>query len=122
MNQKIIIVLIQFLLSSYLFAQNNTELSDEALKEKLYIQNKETVLNYTFKNFDSLFLDYLAKENNKNYTFTREEFYTFTVKIATFSERLAKLYPNRKTEAESNQKEWLTKTYDDYLKNHPKNK
>jgi hypothetical protein len=115
-GKKIIFAALLFVFATNMQAQDATNTSDEVLKEKIYNQYKAAVLNYSMKNFDSMFLDFLAKQNDKNYTFTREEFYTFTVKIATFSDRLAKLYPARKAEAEANKKEWLSKTYEDYLK------
>ena len=121
-GKKIIFAALLFVFATNMQAQDATKTSDEVLKEKIYNQYKAAVLNYSMKNFDSMFLDFLAKQNDKNYTFTREEFYTFTVKIATFSDRLAKLYPARKAEAESNKKEWLSKTYDDYLKMKESNK
>lgn len=121
-GKKIIFAALLFVFTTNMQAQDATKTSDEVLKEKIYNQYKAAVLNYSMKNFDSMFLDFLAKQNDKNYTFTREEFYTFTVKIATFSDRLAKLYPARKAEAESNKKEWLSKTYDDYLKMKESNK
>lgn len=52
--------------------------------------------------------------NNKE-ILTKEAFYTYTVKIAIFSERFAKLYPKEKDEAMKNKEEWLNKTYEDYL-------
>lgn len=122
LSKKIIFAALLFIFATNMQAQDTTNISDEVLKEKIYNQYKAAVLNYSMKNFDSMFLDFLAKQNDKNYTFTREEFYTFTVKIATFSDRLAKLYPARKAEAESNKKEWLSKTYDDYLKMKEANK
>lgn len=121
-GRKTIFAALLFVFTANIHAQETTSTSDEVLKEKIYNQYKAAVLNYSMKNFDSMFLDFLAKQNDKNYTFTREEFYTFTVKIATFSDRLAKLYPARKAEAESNKKEWLSKTYDDYLKMKSANK
>ena len=59
--------------------------------------------------------------SNTKEVLTKEEFYTYTVKIAIFSERFAKLYPKEKEEAMKNKEVWLNKSYEDYLKKKQEN-
>jgi len=47
---------------------------------------------------------------------TKEEYYTYTVKIAAYSEKLGLLYKDQKEEAQRTKKKWLAKSYDDYLR------
>jgi hypothetical protein len=46
---------------------------------------------------------------------SKEEFYNYTIKIAAFSDRLAKLYPKEKEVAEASKKKWFMESYEDYL-------
>ena len=111
---------IVLLFSSILFGQKSSE--TEILKDSIYTKNRAEVLNYSLKQFDELFMEFHQKTgaNNKE-ILSKEEFYTYTVKIAIFSERFAKLYPKEKEEAKKNKKEWLAKTYEDYLKKKQEN-
>lgn len=96
-------------------AQEKTE--SQILKDSLYQENRPEVINYSLKQFDELFLEFHQKTGaNNNEIITKEQFYTYTIKIAIFSERFAKLYPKEKEEAMKNQQVWLHKTYEDYLK------
>lgn len=106
---------IVLLFSSVLFGQEKSE--NQILKDSIYTKYRSEVLNYSLKQFDALFMEFHQKtgSNNKD-LITKEEFYTYTVKIAIFSERFAKLYPKEKEQAIKNKEEWLTKTYEDYLK------
>lgn len=101
------------------FAQDS---ETQILKDSLYTKHRSEVINYSLKEFDQLFMEFHQKigSNNKE-ILTKEEFYTYTVKIAIFSERFAKLYPKEKEEALKNKQEWLNKTYEDYLKTKQKN-
>ena len=46
---------------------------------------------------------------------TKEEYYTYTIKIAIYSEKLGLLYKNKKDEANTTKQEWFDKNYSDYL-------
>ncbi|MEN2490200.1 hypothetical protein AAYQ05_20520 [Flavobacterium sp. B11] len=67
------------------------------------------------KDFDSLFFEFFKKKNDPNIFLTKTEFYNYTVQIAAFSDRLAKLYPDQKVVAEKNKENWLSEKYEDYL-------
>jgi hypothetical protein len=96
-------------------AQKVTKTIDDVLKETIYKKHKQEVLNYTLKDFDKLFLDFLSKQNNPKIILSKEEFYTYTMKIAIFSERQAKLFKSKKAEAQANTEDWKSRTYEDYL-------
>ncbi|MGQ7945604.1 hypothetical protein [Flavobacterium sp. WC2509] len=89
--------------------------TDDALKETIYNSNKKAVLNYSMKDFEQLFFEFNNKKSSPNVILTKEEFYTYTVKIAIFSDRLAILYPKEKEVAEANKKRWMSESYEDYL-------
>ncbi|WP_337968244.1 hypothetical protein [uncultured Flavobacterium sp.] len=67
------------------------------------------------KEFDSLFFEFFTTKNDANIVLTKAEFYKYTVQIATFSDRLAKLYPEQKEVAAKNKEQWLSESYEDYL-------
>lgn len=118
MKQKISKTMLFFLfgvLSITAQTQKAPKPSDELLKEAIYNKSKNEVLNYSLKDFDTFFLDFLAKQADPKIVLTKEEFYTFTIKIATFSERQAKLFPSKKQEANANTDDWKSRTYEDYL-------
>ena len=99
-----------------LFAQNKKKMSaDDILKERIYNENKKSVMNYSMKDFDTLFFEFTNKKGSKTELLTKEEFYTYTIKIAAFSDRLAILYPKEKEIAETNKKKWFSESYEDYL-------
>lgn len=93
---------------------------DGALKETLYKKFKREAQTYDKKAFDALFFEFFQKQKDPSITLTKEEFYTYTVKIAAYSEKLGILYKDQKEEAQRTKKEWLDKSYTDYLrsKNH----
>jgi hypothetical protein len=106
-----------------LFAQEKKQKSaDDILKDSIFIANKTKVLNYTMKDFEKLFFEYNDKIFDPNVLLTKKEFYTYTVKIATFSDRLAVLYPKQKEVAAESKKRWLSESYEDYLLSKPSQK
>jgi len=117
--KKYLVYLLLFF-SCVLVAQEDSE--TQTLKDSIYTNYRAEVLNYSLKQFDELFMEFHQKtgSNNKD-LITKEEFYTYTVKIAIFSERFAKLYPKEKEQAMKNKEEWLNKTYEEYLKKKEKN-
>ncbi|TBX70639.1 hypothetical protein EZL74_02905 [Flavobacterium silvisoli] len=89
--------------------------SDLQLKELLFRKYKREVQAYDKKKFDALFFEFFQKQKDQNSTLTKEEFYTYTTKIAAYSEKLGMLYKNQKEEAQRTKQEWLDKSYSDYL-------
>ena len=87
---------------------------DGLLKETLYLKHKKEVLAYSMKEHDALFFEFFQKQNDKA-VLTKKEYYTYTVKIAIYSEKLGLLYKDKKAEAERTKKEWLDRNYQDYL-------
>ncbi|MCD0468176.1 MULTISPECIES: hypothetical protein [unclassified Flavobacterium] len=67
------------------------------------------------KEFDALFFEYFKRKNDADIILTKTEFYNYTVQIATFSDRLAKLYPEQKEVAAKNKEQWLSESYEEYL-------
>ncbi len=88
---------------------------DSEIKEVLYKKYKKEVQAYDKKEFDALFFDYFKKQKDQNVTLTKEEFYSYTIKIAIYSEKLGLLYKDQKEEAQRTKQEWFDKSYVDYL-------
>lgn len=88
---------------------------DQILQDSIYKSNKKKVLNFSMKEFDALFFEYFNRKNDPNITLTKTEFYNYTVQIATFSDRLAHLYPDQKEIAATNKEKWLSESYEEYL-------
>ena len=89
--------------------------NDTLLKEEIYNENRVKVLNFSLKEFDALFFEFFNKKANPNLVLTKVEFYTYTVQIAIFSDRLVALYPDQKEMAAENKKKWFAEKYEDYL-------
>lgn len=98
------------------FAQEiKTKNIDDLLKDSIYLANKTKVLNYSMNDFQKLFFEFNDKKFDQNVHLSKEEFYTYTVKMAIFSERLATLYPKEKEVAIESKARWLATSYEDYL-------
>lgn len=112
----IIALTILFLSSSSIaFGQEkNTNDPDASLKEMLYNKYKKEVRSYDKNDFDALFFQFFEKQNAET-VLTKDEFYTYTIKIAIYSEKLGLLYKDQKTEAEKTKQEWFARSYQDYL-------
>ena len=114
---------LQFILFlSLIFSINTTcaqtkklSVDDQLLQDSIYKSNKKKILNYSMKEFDTLFFEFFTRKNNPDVLLTKTEFYNYTVQIATFSDRLAKLYPDQKEVARQNKEQWLSERYEDYL-------
>ncbi|MHC0439908.1 hypothetical protein [Flavobacterium sp. 3-210] len=103
-------------INSNLYAQTQKlPLDDLLLQDSIYKSNKKKVLNFSLKEFDTLFLEFFNRKQDPNIVLTKTEFYTYTVQIATFSDRLASLYPDQKEVAAQNKQQWLSENYQDYL-------
>lgn len=106
------LVLVALFFFNSAFAQEGV---DTVLKEQIYNANKVKVMNFSMKDFDNLFFEFSNKKSTPNLILTKEEFYQYTIKIAAFSNRLAKLYPDQKEMAEASKKKWFAESYEDYL-------
>lgn len=105
-----------FAVSGKGLAQDKTAVdSDAQLKEVLYKQYKKEVQRYDKNDFDALFLEFFRKQKDKSVTLSKEEFYTYTIKIAAYSEKLGLLYKDQKEASQRTKKEWFDKSYADYL-------
>lgn len=98
------------------YAQNKKlSVQDQLIQDSIYKSNKKKVLNFSMKDFDKLFFEYFNRKNDPNVVLTKKDFYNYTVQIATFSDRLASLYPEQKEVAAQNKEQWLSENYEDYL-------
>jgi hypothetical protein len=105
-----------FCATNTIFAQDKaTNDSDIQIKESLYTKYRNEVLAFNKRDFDNLFLEFFDKQNNQKLTLTKEEFYTYTIKIAIYSEKLGLLYKSKKEEAQQTKQEWFNRSYSDYL-------
>lgn len=112
-----------FFICFLIFAINNIAytqvkklaVDDQLIQDSIYKSNKKKVLNFSMKEFDELFFEYFNRKNDPNITLTKTEFYNYTVQIATFSDRLAHLYPDQKEIAATNKEKWLSESYEEYL-------
>lgn len=110
------LLLLLLLLVEVANAQEATAVApDQLLKESLYSKSRVKVLNFSLKQFDALFFEFFDKKLDPNVLLSKEDFYTYTMQIAAFSERLAKLYPDQKELAAENKKKWFDENYEDYL-------
>ncbi len=88
---------------------------DADLKAKLYKKLRNQTLNFSKKQFDSVFFDYFRKEANKKVLLTKDEYYNYTIRIAIYSEKLGLLYNEQKKDAQQSKKDWYEKMYQDYV-------
>lgn len=103
-------------INNFAYAQvKKLSVDDQLLQDSIYKSNKKKVLNFSMKEFDELFFEYFNRKNDPNITLTKTEFYNYTVQIATFSDRLAHLYPDQKEIAATNKEKWLSESYEEYL-------
>jgi len=115
MRNIVLFLLIMFSFKLSFAQQPKVQSADDALKEQIYNANKKVVVNYSMKDFDALFFEFSDKKSDPNILLSKEEFYNYTIKIAAFSDRLAKLYPKEKAVAEESKKKWFAESYQDYL-------
>lgn len=112
----IVVFMLLLLLSSFGFGQEKVSNDpDFLLKETLYKKYKKEIQAYDKKEFEELFFEYFQKHNDKSLTLTKEEYYTFTIKIAAYSERLGLLYKEQNEESQRTKQVWFEKRYSDYL-------
>lgn len=109
--------LLFFMATSFVFAQEKaTSDPDVKVKEALYKKFKKEVQSYDKNDFDALFLGFFRKQNDETVILTQEEYYTYTIKIAIYSEKLGLLYKDQKEDSQRTKQEWFDKRYSDYLK------
>lgn len=114
--QLIVFCLLIFFVNTKTYAQTKKlSIDDRLLQDSIYKSNKKKVLNFSMKDFDALFFKFFKKRSNPDVVLTKKEFYNYTVQIATFSDRLARLYPAQKEVAAKNKEQWLSENYEDYL-------
>ena len=102
--------------TSIVFAQEKaTSDPDTTVKNELYKKLKREVQRYDKNDFDALFLEFFSKQHDQSLTLTQEEFYTYTIKIAIYSEKLGLLYKDQKAASQITKQEWFDKSYSDYL-------
>lgn len=89
--------------------------ADIVFKETLYAKFKKEVRAYDKNDFDKLFFEFFQKQNDKSLTLSKEEFYTYTIKIACYSEKFGLLYKDQKDESQKAKEDWFNRSYTDYL-------
>ena len=108
--------LLLFCSTSIAFAQGKKSNDpDMQIKEALYAKYKNEVRAFDRRDFDDLFFEYFQKQGDSKLTLTKEEFYTYTIKIAIYSEKLGLLYKDKKQEAQQAKQDWFSKSYSEYL-------
>lgn len=113
--KKIVFLFTAFFCLQLVSAQeNSSDDPDMPYKMELYAKYKNEVRKFTHKDFDNYFMEYFTKLNQTT-PLTREEYYTYTIKIAIYSEKLGLLYKDRREEAKKSKAEWFSKKYSDYL-------
>ena len=114
-------LIIKFILFSNIFfglmyAQDKKSTSEDTLlKDSIYKVNKKKVSNFSLKEFDQLFFEFSSKKGTPDLILTKREYYSYTIQIGAFSDRLAVLYPEQKEIAEANKEKWFAESYQDYL-------
>ena len=88
---------------------------DIDLKLELYNKYKKEVLAFTKKDFDALFFEFFTKMDEGQPLMTKEEYYTYTIKIAIYNERLGRLYKDKKEISSESKEKWFGKDYQVYL-------
>ena len=110
-----------FIICALAFSKAQEPVEGQIIKDSLYVKFKKEVINYSLKDFDKLFFEFNEVANNvNNPILTEVQYYSYTIKIAAFSDRWASLYPKEKKLAMQNKKEWFSKKYSDYLKTRKK--
>lgn len=114
--QFVLFVFLIILINNTTYAQvKKLSVDDQLTQDSIYKSKKKKVLNFSMKEFDTLFFEYFNRKNDPNVVLTRKDFYNYTVQIATFSDRLSALYPDQKEVAAENKEKWLSESYEDYL-------
>ena len=103
------------------FAQEKKNIDpDFDMKMAIYKEHRKEVLGFNKKNFDDLFFEFFDKQSEDKPTLTKEQYYTYTIKISIYSERLGLLYKDQKETAKKSKADWFAKNYQDYQDGRPK--
>ncbi|WP_146185031.1 hypothetical protein [Flavobacterium pallidum] len=116
---KKILALFAFFFFAFASAQDPKD-PDFDVKDRLYKKYKNEVRSYDRKDFDDLMMAFFEKQSEESPTLTKEEYYTYTVKIAIYSEKYGLLYKKEKEVAQKTKNEWLARMYSDYMASRPK--
>lgn len=115
-TQIVVFIFLLLICTSALFAQEKvTNDPDIKVKETLYKKYKKEVQSFDKNDFDALFFEFFKKQKDPSLVLSQEEFYTYTIKIAIYSEKLGLLYKDQKEEAQRTKQEWFDKSYSEYL-------
>lgn len=117
-NRLSLLVFLMLIMSSCnsIYAQGGFDNQKDVLvKDSIYNKNKMKVLNFSMKDFDALFFEFFDKKASPT-VLNKVEFYSYTIRIAIFSERLAALYPDQKAVAMESRNKWFAESYEEYLK------
>jgi hypothetical protein len=117
--KKLLALLALFLFTAVTAAQDKVD-PDFEIKDMLYNKYKSEVRAYDRKHFDDLFMEFFEKQATEAPTLTKEEYYTYTIKIAIYSEKYGMLYKKEKDGAQKTKNEWFARMYSDYLASRPK--
>ena len=112
----LVFTLLLFSNFNFIYAQNSTNIQyDAVIKDSIYNNNRLNVLNFSSRDFDALFFEFFDKKAAPT-ILSKREFYSYTICIAIYSERLAALYPNQKAIATESKNKWFAESYTDYVK------
>jgi len=115
MKKILLLTICLYFCGNLVFAQEkSSEDPDMPYKLELYKKYKNHVRGFSHKDFEEYFSEYFSKIGNTA-LLTRDEYYTYTIKIAIYSEKLGLLYKDRKEEAQKSKEDWFSKKYSDYL-------
>ncbi|AWA28936.1 hypothetical protein HYN48_01905 [Flavobacterium magnum] len=117
---KKILALLTLCLISLSAAAQDPKDPDFDIKDRLYKKYKTEVRSYNRKDFDDLMMAFFEKQSDESAILTKEEYYTYTVKIAIYSEKYGLLYKKEKDIAQKTKNEWLARMYSDYAASHQK--
>lgn len=111
------ILFILILTSCFTFFGQQTKSNDIDIdiKNEYYLKYRKQVLAFSHKDYDEMFFEFLTKANDSKKLLTKPEYYTYTIKIAIYSEKLGLLYKDQKESANKTKQEWFDKMYTDYI-------
>ncbi len=116
--KKILTILAVFFVA--IAAAQDPKDPDFEIKDRLYKKYKTEVRGYDRNDFDALIMEFFERQSDEAPLLTKEEYYTYTAKIAIYSEKYGLLYKKEKAVAQKTKNEWLGKMYSDYLASRPK--
>ena len=98
------------------FSQTTTSTTeDEGVKTTLYSKYKNQVTAYSIKDFGALFFEFFKESKDNSKILRKEQWYTYTIKIASYSEKQGLVYKSKKDEAKNTKQEWFATNNNEYL-------